>query len=131
MRNLITLFALLCIRSSHSELLGFSSQRLRNREQGFKIKSSTSCEGIEELYYADAVVDNFSPIENQTKWVAPGQRYWINKDLWGGPGFPIFVFIGGEGQESCTRLTNKMYVYNLAEEHKGLLVDIEHRCLRI
>jgi len=37
------------------------------------------------------------------------------------------VFIGGEGQESCSRLTDRMYVYNLAQEHKALMVDIEHR----
>jgi hypothetical protein len=57
-----------------------------------------------------------------------GQRYWINEELWGesrmpnffvfahlitlplffltgGPGFPIFVFIGGEWEEDCTTLT--------------------------
>jgi len=26
-----------------------------------------------------------------------GQRYWLNKQFWGGKGFPIFVYIGGEG----------------------------------
>ena len=83
--------------------------------------------GIDELYFSDAVVDNFAPIESQVKWAGQGQRYWINKENWGGKGYPIFVFIGGEGAEACTRLTSKMYIYELAKEHKALLVDIEHR----
>lgn len=39
----------------------------------------------------------------------------------------MFVFIGGEGQESCSRLTNRMYVYELAKKHNALLVNVEHR----
>lgn len=89
--------------------------------------SVTACESVEEFRFAEAVVDNFAPTNAQTYWAGGGQRYWINKDLWGGAGFPIIVFIGGEGQESCTRLSNKMYMYNLAQEHKALLVDVEHR----
>jgi hypothetical protein len=45
----------------------------------------------------------------------------------GGTGYPIFVFIGGEGEESCSRLTNKMYLFQLAAEHRALLVNVEHR----
>ncbi|RYG58842.1 septum formation initiator, partial [archaeon] len=45
----------------------------------------------------------------------------------GGEGYPIFVFIGGEGEEKCTRLTSYMYLYSQAQEHRALLVDVEHR----
>lgn len=72
----------------------------------------------------------------------------MNKQFWGGVGFPIFVFIGGEGSETCTRLTSKMYLFELAQKHQvrpfselqygqhvtiilsysqALMVDLEHR----
>lgn len=35
--------------------------------------------------------------------------------------------IGGEGQESCSRLTSRMYMYELAKENNALLVNVEHR----
>ena len=115
--------------------LGYGRKKLENKNQLINyhlhhengVKVQTSCDGIEELRFTDAVVDNFAPIESQVKWAGEGQRYWINKENWGGKGYPIFVFIGGEGAEACTRLTSKMYIYELAKEHKALLVDIEHR----
>ena len=59
---------------------------------------------------------------------AGAQRYWVNRELWGGPGYPIFVFIGGEWTESCHTLQyGSMYMYQLAQEHNGLLVNVEHR----
>ena len=39
----------------------------------------------------------------------------------------MFVFIGGEGQESCSRLTSRMYLWDLAKEHNALLMNVEHR----
>ena len=60
-------------------------------------------------------------------WVG-SQRYWVNQELWGGPGYPIFVFIGGEWTESCHTLQDgSMYMYQLAQQHNGLLVSVEHR----
>lgn len=106
--------------------LGYGLQRLKAAKKG-RLTTGATCDNIPELWFKDAVVDNFAPIEKQVKWAGNGQRYWANKEFWGGAGFPIFVFIGGEGQESCSRLTNRMYVYQLAQEHKALLVDVEHR----
>ncbi|CAM9203301.1 unnamed protein product, partial [Ectocarpus fasciculatus] len=77
--------------------------------------------------FTDAVIDNFAPIQNQKTWEGEGQRYWVNKEFWGGAGHPMFVFIGGEGEESCSRLTSKMYVYELAKQHRAMLVNVEHR----
>jgi hypothetical protein len=54
------------------------------------------------------VQDNFAAVEQQTPWVAPGQRYWVNEELWGGEGFPIFVFIGGECE-------NESYLIEMTE----------------
>ena len=84
------------------------------------------CEPVKSLYYK-GVVDNFATAENQVEWEGK-QRYWINEELWGGPGYPIFVFIGGEWEESCGSLmSGSMFMYDLATEHSGLLVDVEHR----
>jgi serine protease 16 len=105
--------------------IGFGVQRLR--QQTHDLQAPTTCEGVEEFRFTDAVIDNFAPIQGQQKWQGEGQRYWLNKQFWGGAGYPVFVFIGGEGQESCTRLTSKMYLYDLAQEHSALLVNVEHR----
>lgn len=75
--------------------LGFGVQHLKQRQHGHKALRADSCQNVTELRFAQAVQDNFAPIELQTNWVAPGQRYWVNEELWGGVGFPIFVFIGG------------------------------------
>lgn len=76
--------------------LGFGIQHLQQRQHGHMSVSAAACDNVQELRFTQAVQDNFAPIEEQVDWVAPGQRYWVNEELWGGVGFPIFVFIGGE-----------------------------------
>ena len=73
----------------------------------------TTCDNVEGFRYKDAVIDNFAPIESQKVWEGEGQRYWLNKQFWSGSGGDIFVFIGGEGQESCGRLTSKVLHHSL------------------
>lgn len=90
-------------------------------------EEASKCDDVQEYYFNKAIIDNFAPIQDQKYWEGTGQRYWLNKQFWGGIGFPIFVFIGGEGEESCSRLTNRMYAYNLAQSNQGLLVNLEHR----
>jgi serine protease 16 len=108
--------------------LGFGVQRLKNfKSRGGPLKATTTCPEVAQYWYKDAVIDNFAPIQNQKKWEGEGQRYWLNREFWGGVDFPIFVYIGGEGAESCSRLTNRMYAYQLAQQHQALLVDVEHR----
>jgi hypothetical protein len=60
-------------------------------------------------------------------WQGQGQRFWLNKKFFAGANAPIFVFIGGEGEESCARLGPRMYLYQLAQQHGALMVDVEHR----
>eukprot|EP01035_Chromulina_nebulosa_P030191 gene30191-40108_t len=103
-------------------LIGFGAQRLRDQAHRSKtligdgkLGTTTSCENVEQLWFSGAIIDNFAPVESQQKWYGRGQRYWVNKQFWGGVGFPIFVFIGGEGSETCTRLTSKMYMFELAQ----------------
>lgn len=47
--------------------------------------------------------------------------------LAGGVGYPVFVYIGGEAEESCRTLTSGLYMYTLAQQHKALLINVEHR----
>lgn len=105
--------------------IGFGVEKLQNKQKA--LQATTTCDDVQQFWFKGAVVDNFSPIENQKLWAGEGQQYWINRKLWGGVGFPIFVFIGGEGAESCSRLTERMHVYELAKQHKALLVNVEHR----
>mmetsp|Transcript_10790 Transcript_10790/g.16409 ORF Transcript_10790/g.16409 Transcript_10790/m.16409 type:complete len:496 (-) Transcript_10790:218-1705(-) len=107
-------------------LKGHGVQRLRNLHKK-RLYEPTTCENVEMFWYTDAVIDNFAPVNNQRHWEGNGQRYWVNKEFWGGPGYPMFVFIGGEGEESCSRLTSRMYMYDLAQQHKAIMVNVEHR----
>jgi thymus-specific serine protease len=113
-------------------LIGYGHQRLRSHsskllQRKTDISDLKACENTTEYYYADAVLDHFSTANEQVSWAGNGQRYWINNAFWAGKGYPVFVFIGGEGQESCNRLSSRMYMYNLAEQHQALLVNVEHR----
>lgn len=102
--------------------LGLHKMHLRN---SFEVED---CGPSEAYYFKDAIVDNFAPAEKQQKWVEPGQRYWINREYFSGAGAPIFVFIGGEGKETCRRLASfYLYIHELAKKYGGLLIDIEHR----
>lgn len=113
---------------------GFGVTRLKShykkhgvhKTEGYRSYAVASCDNVKEYRYNDAVVDNFAPIDKQQKWYE-GQRYWLNRQFWGGPGAPIFVYIGGEGAESCSRLTDHMYAFDLAQQHNALLVNVEHR----
>ncbi len=88
---------------------------------------TTTCPDVEQYWYKDAIVDNFAPANSKVKWANQGQRYWLNKRFWAGENAPIFVFIGGEGAEACGRLGPRMSIYQMAQAHSGLMVDVEHR----
>jgi hypothetical protein len=60
------------------------------------VSSDPSCANVSTNYFPGAVIDNFASISMQQGWTGKGQRYWLNDNLWGGPGYPIFVYIGGE-----------------------------------
>ncbi|KAK1522032.1 serine carboxypeptidase S28 [Colletotrichum costaricense] len=57
------------------------------------------------------------------------QRYWYNSEHWGGPGYPVFMLNGGEGDaEGLTGyLENGTLTYLYAETYKGAIVLMEHR----
>ena len=55
---------------------GFGVQHLKHKHE---LKESTDCEHVEEFRFKEAVIDNFSPINEQKLWEGEGQRYWLNK----------------------------------------------------
>ncbi|KAJ1444099.1 peptidase S28 [Ochromonadaceae sp. CCMP2298] len=127
---LLILLVLVGVLSTLAEeqAIGFGVQRLKNyRGHNGGLKATTTCADVDQYWFKEAVVDNFAPVQEQQLWAGEGQRYWVNRKFWAGTGAPILVYIGGEGEESCSRLTDHMYAYQLAEQHKALLVDVEHR----
>lgn len=121
------------LAASAQQRLGFGRDRLSKRKGshllslGLGVASPSSCPDVEQYWYSGALIDNFAPANEQKPWQGKGQRYWLNKQFWAGENAPIFVFIGGEGEESCARLSNKMYMYDLAQKHGALMVNVEHR----
>ena len=75
-------------------------------------------------WFDEQVVDHFVPATERTHW---SQRYYVNDTLWGGPGFPVFMYIGGESAESGHALSGELFMSHLAEQHQALMVDVEHR----
>lgn len=73
-------------------------------------------------FYDDALLDHADP--QSARW---RQRFFVNESVWGGPGYPIFLYIGGEGPLSGSAVSKRLFVSDLAEEHKALKVALEHR----
>lgn len=78
---LVTLSAILGTASASVEVTrkGFGLQRLKQQHQQHGLQKSTDCEHVEEFRFKEAVIDNFSPINEQKLWEGEGQRYWLNK----------------------------------------------------
>jgi hypothetical protein len=88
---------------------GFGKQRLTSvKGKGVHVQADSECPNVSEFRYTEAVIDNFASLNEQKFWDGEGQRYWLNEEFWGGPGYPVFVFIGGEWVESCYRLTSSV-----------------------
>lgn len=79
---------------------------------------------VYEDYFTDAIVDHFAPVSKRLVW---NQRYQVNEEFWGGHGFPVFLYIGGEGPLGPKAITNHTFIYFLAQQHQALLVALEHR----
>ncbi|KAG5189015.1 serine carboxypeptidase S28-domain-containing protein [Tribonema minus] len=120
--------------------LGFGASRLRSfRGHGsHRYRQWPVDPLVVEKRFAQAVIDNFAPVEHQEPWTsgdllrANGCRYWVN-DRWCSslPGKcadgPLFLYIGGEGPESGKHISEGMFIFDLARLHGALLVSLEHR----
>ncbi|XP_034255544.1 putative serine protease K12H4.7 [Thrips palmi] len=77
---------------------------------------------VQELYM-DQILDHYNPNDKRT-WK---QRYFARSDLYQ-PGGPVFIFIGGEGQESAGSLMDyTLFITYLAENFGAKTYDLEHR----
>jgi len=68
-------------------------------------------------------LDHFDPLNKRTF----AQRYWVNEDHWSGQDAPIFLYINGEGPVSGPPSSNRSFVVELAQQHQGIIVTLEHR----
>lgn len=76
-------------------------------------------------FYNNQVLDHFDSsvvTAPEPKW---SQRYYVDSTFWGGEGFPIFLYIGGEGPQSAP--SSRLLMYTLAQEHNALMIALEHR----
>lgn len=145
-RFLILTFCVTLATATHFKRFGFGVQHLKyvhqeEQEEAVVVEAAvaaatpsspqqgtaTTCANVTQYWYQDAVLDNFSPIMSQQKWFDKGQRYMANEQFWGGINYPIFVYIEGESELSCRSLTSSLYMFQLAKQHQGLLIAVEHR----
>ena len=77
-----------------------------------------------EYFYHDAVVDHYAQGLASTgkRW---SQRFYFDDSHFGGKGSPVFMYIGGEGPQGP--MSDKMFMYQMAEEVGALVVTLEHR----
>ncbi|GKT85537.1 serine-type peptidase [Colletotrichum tofieldiae] len=70
----------------------------------------------------DQLLDHTNPSRGTFK-----QRYWWNAEHWGGPGYPVFMINGGEGDASGLTgyLENRTVTGLYAETYKGAVILIE------
>lgn len=74
-------------------------------------------------FYNEAVLDHFSTDDlSETQW---SQRFYADASQWGGAGYPVFLYIGGEGPQGP--VSPSLFMYELATEAKALVLALEHR----
>eukprot|EP00123_Amoebidium_parasiticum_P006665 comp17566_c0_seq1/m.17172 comp17566_c0_seq1/g.17172 ORF comp17566_c0_seq1/g.17172 comp17566_c0_seq1/m.17172 type:complete len:507 (-) comp17566_c0_seq1:493-2013(-) len=78
----------------------------------------------EERWFEHQLVDHFDHT-NRNLW---RQRYFIVDQYWGGNGFPIFLFISGEGEMTPGYLAGRSsQMVEYARQFNALAVGLEHR----
>ena len=66
-------------------------------------------------FYDSAVKDHFTTsiaTAKEPKW---SQRYYVDSTFWKGEGYPVFLYIGGEGPQSAP--SSRLFMWTLAEQH--------------
>lgn len=73
-------------------------------------------------FFHGALLDHAAPIGSAKNW---SQRYYVDARFWGGDGFPVFIYIGGEGPQGAP--SPRLLFFTLAEQHQALMLTLEHR----
>ena len=86
------------------------------------LAGSTQVRGT-EAYFDSQPLDHMAPndIRLAHTW---SQRYFEDLSLWRGPGYPVFLALGGEGPEYGAPGGLQR---ELAEQHGAALITLEHR----
>ena len=75
-------------------------------------------------FFNKAILDHYAyPSKREDTWW--NQRYYVDETFWGGMDYPIFIYIGGEGPQGPP--SPRLFMYELAKEHKALMIALEHR----
>ena len=101
------------------------NQVLHHLEREGGALATTAESNATTYFYNQAVVDHFGAegaVQTQAFWA---QRYYVDETFWRGEGYPIFVYIGGEGPQGPP--SKNLFMATLAEEHGALMVAVEHR----
>jgi len=79
-----------------------------------------------EYFFANQIVDHLDPINNANRtWT---QRYYMSDKYFGGPGSPIFIILGGEGEiRPSTGLFYPFVTEHLAKQFNAYVFEPEHR----
>ena len=74
--------------------------------------------------YTAAALDHFDASVASAP-VAWSQRFYADASFWGGDGWPVFLYVGGEGPLAAP--SARLHMYELARAHGALVLALEHR----
>ena len=89
------------------------------------VKAGSAGSSAQASFYNSAVKDHFDTsiaTAKEPKW---SQRYYADGRFWKGSGYPVFLYIGGEGPQGPP--SSSLFMWTLAEEHGALMLALEHR----
>ncbi|CAI0452733.1 unnamed protein product [Linum tenue] len=85
---------------------------------------TAAAEGFEPHFY-NQTLDHFNYLPES--YLTFRQRYFANSKHWGGPGAPIFVYLGAEAAFPHNFSGGKSFLIEIAPSFNALLMYIEHR----
>eukprot|EP00727_Mastigamoeba_balamuthi_P010960 m51a1_g6487 hypothetical protein (422) ;mRNA; f:147693-149538 len=108
-------------------LLVSSVSAIRLHQKDWRITSrfttSGKLRGAGTMQWFEQRLDQFDPANPRTIKL----RYLVNETFWGGPSYPVFVWLGGESAMSPWDLGGFYVINEYAQRYRGLMVAIEHR----
>eukprot|EP00727_Mastigamoeba_balamuthi_P010961 m51a1_g6488 putative serine carboxypeptidase family protein (185) ;mRNA; f:150780-151655 len=102
-----------------------SAIRLHQKDWRIDMRSVSSgkLRGAGAAQWFEQRLDQFDPANPRTIKL----RYLVNETFWGGPGYPVFVWLGGESAMSLWDLGGFYVINEYAQRYRGLMVAVEHR----
>jgi len=104
-------------------VLGVLSATVDCRRLGLQGRLGGDTETESEWQWFVQRLDHFDP-QNQMTWK---EKYVVNDQYWGGPGYPIFILLGGEGPIRNDSAAGHYILQEYAIDFKALVISAEHR----